>query len=142
MNEEWDLHPEWADWIREVWKDAPPGINRVQYQFDDHPCRLAFEEMAKGAFERAGVEFRRIKTWIVLQKEEEGEGYIEGHPHQHYPLRATSLITYLTGGSPIYIEGVKTDIHPGMMLMFHNSTWHGVYKHKGPDRLALIATAL
>lgn len=130
--------PDLVEWVREVWV---PG-DRVQQQKDDHPTRLEFQAWAMDHFLSHGIDFAYVKTWVVCQKEEEGEGYIDGHPHVHYPLTATTLVHYLTEGAPIFIEGKRVDPYPGLTLMFSNSTKHGVYKHKGADRLALIATAI
>ena len=124
--------------MKEVWTEG----GRVQQQTDEHPERIRFLQFAKDEFYRAGVEFDQVKTWVVLQKEEMGSGYIDGHPHTHEPPEGTTIVYYLTQGAPIVVEGTMIHPEPGLMVMFPNTTLHGVYKHKGEDRLALIATAI
>lgn len=129
---------DFIQWVNQVWVEG----GRVQQQKDDHPTRLEFLRFAENEFSEAGIKFDQVKTWVVCQKSEEGEGFIDGHPHTHEPPEGTTLVHYLTYGSPIFVEGQRIDPYPGLTIMFPNTTSHGVYKHQGEDRQALIATAI
>lgn len=129
---------DFTQWVKSVWVDG----GRVQQQTDDHPARLKFLQLAEATFKKAGVNFDYVKTWVVCQKAEPGEGFIDGHPHTHAPPHATTLVYYLTDGAPIDVEGALIYPEPGKVIMFSNDTLHGVHKHQGDDRLALIATAI
>jgi hypothetical protein len=145
--EQWELRQDWLDYVSRSWL----GQGRVELVNDDSTERASFADKATGAFSNLGVNVKFLKTYLCVQESEEGEGYIDGHPHYHHPHKAYTLVHYLHAGSnpaklDIFKSGqVVETITPkdGLTVFFKNNVIHGVHKHKGQDkRIALIATAL
>ena len=145
--EQWDFNRDWLDYTDQSWQ----GTGRVELSYDDSEERASFASKAREAFSNLGIKVKNIKTYRCVQEPEEGEGYIEGHPHYHHPHNAYTLVHYLYPGD----KPAKLDIFkggqvvesitpkPGLTVFFKNSVIHGVHKNNGTDkRIALIATAL
>lgn len=145
----WDFHPEWLEHVKRTWKE---GIGRVQQVKEETPETLAFKEKAREAFIKEGIKIKSyIKTYISIQKPEDGDGYAKDYPHIHYPLDATTLVHYLEPGdkpAPLDIfdgDTIIETIYPkrGLTVFMPNDLRHGVRKNNGTtDRIQLIATAL
>lgn len=145
--EQWEFCQDWLDYVNRSWQ----GTGRVELTYDDAEERASFAKKANEAFSALGVKVKNIKTYLCVQEPEEGEGYIDGHPHYHRPINAYTLVHYLdTGDNPakldIFKHGKVSETitpKPGLTVFFKNSVIHGVYKHHGETRrVALIATAL
>lgn len=145
--EEWDFRQDWLDYVSQSWQ----GTGRVELTYDDSQERASFAAKATEAFSNLGVKVKNIKTYRCVQESEDGEGYIDGHPHYHQPIKAYTLVHYLYPGEnpaklDIFKDGqIVESITPkaGLTVFFKNSVIHGVHKHKGAEkRIALIATAL
>lgn len=144
--EYWDIHPEWADFVRDYWVEG----GRVQ-QVKDDPRVIPFKCRAKEAFDGLNISYSHIKTWVNCQVPKNGEGYDIGYPHQHYPLKGTTLVHYLYPGNvpaplDIFEDGkVVETVYPevGLTVFMPNSLWHGVRLNNGTDnRLCMIASAV
>jgi hypothetical protein len=143
----WPFREDWLSWVKSSWS----GSGRVELTYESSPERDSFVQKAGESFSRYGVKFKSIKTYLCVQEYEDGIGYIDGHPHDHQPPNAWTMVHYLqTGGNPakldIYDEGsIAEQILPipGLTVIFKNTVIHGVHKHKEhTQRIALIATAL
>lgn len=92
------------------------------------------------------IGFRHVKTWVSIQRPEDGDGYTKGYPHVHYPLDAMTLVHYLQPGdnpAPLIIGEHRVIPEQGLTVFMMNSVEHGVLKNNGTtDRIQLIATAV
>ena len=146
--EEWGFDPAWLEYV----KRFHPGGGRVMRVNDDEPERVAFEQRSAQAFTERNIPFSYIKTYVSIQKPQEGGGYDPGYPHQHSPLSGTTLVHYLDPSdvpTPLHImddeKNVIEEIIPkvGMTVYIPHHIWHGVPKHKGSTpRIQLIASAI
>ncbi len=145
--ERWELRSEWADFIRDFWKD---GAGRVQEVKDD-PRVVPFIEAANASFYRLGVRFLRTRAWVNCQVPVIGDGYDHGFPHIHPQSYAMTAVHYLVPGdkpAPLHIfdgDEVVEEIYPepGLTVFMPWDCRHGVLKNQGTEnRLTLIAAAI
>ena len=145
--EHWEPNPEWLDYVLEHWK----GIGRVEQVKNYDPIITSFQKKAHETFSRLGYPVVQVKTYLSVQKPEDGEGYAEQYPHIHYPTDGMTLVHYLQASDKtVYLDFIENeqvierlDPQPGMTVIFMNSEMHGAHKNTGTiDRVQLIATAL
>ena len=145
--EHWEPNPVWLGYVLEHWK----GIGRVEQVKDYDPIITAFQTKAHESFTRLGFPVVQVKTYLSVQKPEDGEGYAEQYPHIHYPTDGITLVHYLqSSDKPVYLDFLedgkvieRLDPQPSMAVIFNNHEMHGAHKNTGTiDRVQLIATAL
>lgn len=147
FKEYWPFKESWLNYVKQEWHDT----GRVQLVNDPTLERLEFHDTAWEAFNRRGIDFNYVKTYLSVQIPKTGEGYDDQFPHVHYPLYATTLIHYLQpGDKPAPLDILEGDEvletiypEPGLTVFVPNNVLHGVRINQGTiPRIQLIATAL
>lgn len=147
IKEYWQFDPSWLEYVKSTWA----GVGRVELVHDDSAERLAFLAKSAESFDKHGIKYSQIKTYLSVQQPSIGDGYDEGFPHIHHPLSGTSLIHYLQPGdkpAPLHIFDeceVVEEIYPekGLSVLVPHHIYHGVLRNQGTiDRIQLIASAI